>query len=164
MKNIPALLLVVLIAGCTKTPDSHKKNVELISSYVKAVENLDYEAMSEYLAEDYLGIGPSVGDSINKAQAVENWKNYTANLYESIKYDRSRTIAVTITEGEGKGEWVSNWAELTIRYKWQPGSATIFANTLYLIENGKIKKSFTLYNEADALRQLGFVIVNREQL
>jgi hypothetical protein len=35
----------------------------------------------------------------------------------------------------------------------------IWANTNYLIENGKIIRSITFYNEADALRQLGYKIV-----
>jgi hypothetical protein len=35
----------------------------------------------------------------------------------------------------------------------------LWANTDYLVENGKIVKSLTFYNEADALRQLGYKIV-----
>jgi hypothetical protein len=167
MNMIRALLVplaIVLMAGCTAMPENQETNLELIGNYVKAVENLDYDAMANYLADDYIGIGPSVGDSIDKAGAIANWVEFTTNLYESIHYDLSRNIAVTIKDGDNKGEWVSNWAELTIRYKWQPGTVTIFANTLYQIENGMIKKSYTLYNEADALRQLGFSIVKREQL
>jgi hypothetical protein len=160
MKNLIIIAgIVVCLAACTSATDKLKnENVELVKSYVKAVENLDYDAMGAFLADDYLGMGPSYGDTINKEQAIESWKSNVQNLYETIHYNRSKFAAVTIPDGENKGEWVASWAELTIVYK-NGGTVTIWANTDYLVENGKIKRSLTLYNEADALRQLGFKIV-----
>ncbi len=149
----------LLMMSCTMQGNDQKKNLELIDNYVKAVENMDYEAMGNYLDENYMGVGPSVGDSINKVQAIENWKDYVDNLYANIKYNRSRSISTTVTEGENQGNWVSNWAEVTINYKDGRGPVTIMANTTYRIENGKITKSYTFYNEADALRQLGYSFI-----
>jgi hypothetical protein len=120
--------------------------------------------MTEYLADDYQGLGPSHDDSTNKDEAVENWKYNVENLYESIKYKDSRTIAITENEGVNKGEWVLNWAELEIKYKNSDNPVVIFANTVYLIENGKIVRSHTFYNEADVLEQMGFVTVNPSEL
>jgi hypothetical protein len=157
---IKALLIpisAVLMMSCSMSGNNQEKNLELIGNYVKAVENMDYGAMESYLDENYLGVGPSMSDSINKAQAVESWKANVDNLYERIKYNRSRNITATIPDGENMGEWVSNWAELTIDYKNDQGSVTILANTLYQIKDGKIIKSYTIYNQADALRQLGYV-------
>jgi hypothetical protein len=114
------------------------------------------------LDENYLGLGPSYGDSINKAEAVENWKSNVENLYEKISYTRSRFSSATIPDGENKGEWVTNWAELNIVYKNGKGSVIIWANTNYLIQDGKILKSLTLYNEADAMRQLGYKMIPAE--
>jgi hypothetical protein len=161
MKNLVILLgLSICLAACTSISEKRQdENINLVKSYVKAVEELDYKAMEDFLADDYLGIGPSHGDSIRKDQAVENWKSHVENLYEKIQYTRSKFAAVTIPEGPNKGEWVANWAELNIVYKNGRGSVTILANTNYLIENGKISKSLTFYNEADALRQLGYKIV-----
>jgi hypothetical protein len=51
-------------------------------------------------------------------------------------------------------------AELNITYKDGRGPVNIWANTTYKIENRKIAKSYTVYNEADVLRQLGYVYVN----
>ncbi|MDZ7608584.1 MAG: hypothetical protein U5K79_24040 [Cyclobacteriaceae bacterium] len=154
------LLSALVITSCSMQGNNQAANLELVSNYVKAVENMDYEAMGNYLDDTYMGVGPSVGDSINKDQAIETWQFNIENVYESIKYDRNRNIAVTITEGENQGDWVSNWAELSINYKENAGSVNIFANTLYQIKNGKIVKSYTIYNEADALRQLGFIFMN----
>ena len=163
MKNFIFAICGLLLASCAVN-DNSQKNVAIIEKYVQAVENQNYEDMAAMLAEDYLGLGPSYRDSIKKPAALENWKNNVENLYESIKYNRSRNIAVTVPDGENKGEWVSNWAELEIKYKDGRGPITILANTIYQIENGKIKKSMTFYNEADALRQLGYVFINPENL
>ncbi|MCF6356929.1 MAG: hypothetical protein L3J54_03905 [Draconibacterium sp.] len=151
--------LIPMLFGCSLQKDNSAQNIALIEQYVQSVEDLDYTVMESLLDENYFGFGPSFGDSINKIQAVAGWKYNAENLYESISYQRSRNAAVTITDGDNKGEWVSNWGELHIVYKNGEGKVTLWANTIYQIANGKIVKSYTFYNEADALNQLGFVFV-----
>lgn len=158
-KIIFLAVMITSMLACTSTNEKKQnENIDLVKSYVQAVENLDFDSMSSFLDDNYLGIGPSYGDSIGKSDAVENWKWSVANLYQKIKYERSRFAAVTISDGDNKGDWVANWAELKIDYK-DGGSAIILANTNYLIENGKIVRSLTFYNEADVLRQLGYIII-----
>lgn len=154
-----AALMIGFFLSCAPN-DPSKENVALIENYIEAVENLDYDAMDKILDETYIGIGPSRNDSINKEQAIINWKNNVAHLYEKISYSRSQNIAVKTNEGE----WVSNWADLTIVYKDDQKEISILANTVYEIKNGKIIKSLTFYNEADALEQLGYVFINPEDL
>lgn len=157
-KYIILTALVVGLFACTSNNTKMQAdNVALVKNYIAAVEQMDFEAMNNYLADTYMGLGPSYGDTIYKAQAVENWKSNVENLYEKIQYTRTQFAPVTITEGDAKGEWVANWSELNIEYK-NGDTVTIWANTNYLIENGKIVRTLTLYNEADALRQLGHTI------
>ena len=164
MKNL--IILAAMVFGLFAcAPNNEKKqaeNVELVKNYVTAVENLDFESMDKFLDDKYMGLGPSYGDTIYKDQAIANWKYYVENLYEKIQYTRSQFAPVTIPEGDAKGEWVANWAELRVVFK-EGGEATIWANTNYQVENGKIVRSLTLYNEADALRQLGYQIVPGEE-
>jgi len=160
MKNLLlAILLVLLLSSCVSN-DQSKENIELIGSYIEAVENLDFEAMDNILDDDYIGIGPSRNDSLNKDQAIKNWKHNVENLYEKISYSKSQNIAVKTDQGD----WVSNWADLTIVYKENNKEISILSNSVYLIKNGKILKSLTFYNEADALEQLGYVFINPEDL
>jgi hypothetical protein len=160
------IILTALVAGlfaCTSNNTKKQaENVEVVKNYVTAVENLDFESMATLLDDKYMGLGPSYGDTIYKDQAIANWKYYVENLYEKIQYTRSQIAPVTISEGDAKGEWVANWAELHIVFK-EGGEATIWSNTNYQVENGKIVRSLTLYNEADALRQLGYQIVPIEE-
>lgn len=161
MKNLVLYIAIITcLAACISNAENkHTENIDLVKSYVKSVEDMDFDAMEKFLADNYLGMGPSHGDSITKTEAVESWKWNVENLYEKIQYTRSRFAAVTIPDGDNKGEWIANWAELNIVYKNDKGSVIILANTNYLIENGKIARSITFYNEADALRQLGYKLV-----
>lgn len=157
------LVLTTLFMSCSQ-PNNNKANVALIESYVEAVENLDYEAIEGVLDDNYVGLGPSFGDSIRKPEVVETMKINFEYLYESIDYEKSRSIAVDIVDGDEQGEWVSNWAELTITYKEDQNRVRLWTNSVYKIDNGKIVKSFTFYNEADALEQLGYVFINPDDL
>lgn len=163
MQNFKPTLIILLTLlvfwGCDDSGEKEAKNLALIEKYISAVENLDYETMASCLDDNYLGLGPSHNDSTTKQDALINWKHNVDNLYESIKYLKSRNIAVTTTTGDNPGDWVSNWAELQIKY--QDGESVVaLVNSTYLIENDKIVKSFTFYNEADVLEQLGYVFIN----
>jgi ketosteroid isomerase-like protein len=161
MKHAFLFLLVPIVFACGSK--NHDANIAVVKQYVAAVENLDYVAMEDLLADNYQGYGPSVGDTIGKIAAVENWKKNVEDLYEKIEYTRSQFAGVTITEGPNQGDWVANWAELKIGYK-DGSNVTTWANSNYLVENGRIVKSLTFYNEADILEQLGYVFINLNDL
>jgi len=165
MKKIAlALGTCMALWACNAPGDVSQENLAVIDNYITAVEQMDFDAMDSYLADDYMGIGPSYGDSINKAGAVASWRKNVQELYQKIEYKRSRNVATKVAEGENQGDWVSNWAELEITFRDDRGTVTIWANTVYQLVDGKIAKSYTFYNEADALRQLGYVFINPQDL
>ena len=92
------------------------------------------------------------------------WRTNNFWLFIAEQYVRSQYAAISIKDGEHKGEWVATWAELKIEYKDGRGPVKIWANSNYKVENGKIVKSLTFYNEADVLRQLGYVFINPNEL
>ncbi len=159
MKNLHLLFFTLLFAACSATNDQQqieKENIAVIEKYIEAVESKDTQAMSDLLAENYVGYGPSFSDSTNKAQAIENWTDVAENLYEKIEYTRTVNIAATVKDGPHPGNFVSDWASLKITYKDGRGPVFLNMNAIYRIENGKITLSRTFYNEADVLRQLGY--------
>jgi ketosteroid isomerase-like protein len=158
-KLILTALIVPLFFSCT-TPNNDKANIELIERYVQAVQDVDIEAMEAILDDDYVGLGPSMNDSIGKEMVLANWENLGNNHYESVIYTKSRMSTLDITYGDNQGEWVSNWAVMSAVFKDDHKSVTIWANSVYQIINNKIVKSYTFYNEADALEQLGFIFTH----
>jgi limonene-1,2-epoxide hydrolase len=163
MKQLIILLVISIgLFSCTAPSDNlEKENLEIVKKYMNAVETNDVEAMSALLADDYKGYGPSVNDSTTKEEAINNWKQNIANLYESVKYSRYQNVAIKVPEGEEAkpGQWVSNWAQVTIKYKDGRGPVEVWLNAVYKLENGKITLSRTAYNEADVLRQLGYEFI-----
>lgn len=158
MKTILALSVIsFFMAACSDTGQSKTdaENIAVIEKYIQAVESKDTETMSDLLAENYIGYGPSYYDTINKEQAIASWKDVSENLYDKIEYTRTVNIAATITEGPHPGNWVSDWASLKITYKDGSGPVFMTINATYRVENGKITVSRSFYNEADVLRQLG---------
>jgi hypothetical protein len=144
-----------------KTPAVNKhsdENLALVNKFFAAIESLDTAAMSPLMADNYKGYGPSIGDSAGKSEILENWKYNFDHYYASIKYNRYQNIAATIAENSDAepGEWVSNWAYCSVKYKDGRGPIYLWVNSVYKIENGKILKSRVFYNEADWLRQLGY--------
>lgn len=149
-----------LLFSCSDSGRKETEGLAIAKKYMDAVESGNAAIMDSLLADNYVGYGPSVADSTNKADALANWKYNAENLYESIKYTRHQNIAITVKEGEQvePGDWVCNWAYLTIKYKDIKNPVNIWVNAAYKIENGKIVRSRTFYNEADVLRQLGYTI------
>lgn len=162
-KLIIVFTLVPLLFGCSLQKDRSEQNIAAVEKYINIIEKMDHNGMDSLLSDDYQGFGPSFNDSVNKQQAIASWKYNIENLYEKIIYNREQHAAVIIKEGPNKGEWVSSWAELTITYK-NGESVVIWANTVYKVENSKIVKSITFYNEADVLEQLGYVFINPNNL
>lgn len=161
MKQIILIAIACIgLSSCTSSADKkEKENLAVARKYMEAVENKNLTTMDSLLAENYMGYGPSITDSINKEGAILNWKYLVENEYESFKYTRHKELAATVTEGDAKGDWVLNWAYLTIKFKNGGGPVNVWVNVVYRIEDGKIVHSRTFYNEADVMRQLGYSLV-----
>jgi ketosteroid isomerase-like protein len=159
MRILPTLLILsAFIAACSSNEQqkTERENIAVIEKYIQAVQSKDTQTMSDLLADNYVGYGPSFSDSTNKEQAVATWKDVSENLYDKIEYTRTVNIAARVSDGPHPGNYVSDWASLKITYKDGRGPVFLNMNAVYRIENGKITLSRTFYNEADVLRQLGY--------
>jgi limonene-1,2-epoxide hydrolase len=147
-----------ILTGCAANEQQRidKENIAVIEKYIQAVQAKDTQTMTDLLADNYIGYGPSVSDSTNKEQAIANWKDVAANLYEKIEYTRTVNIAAKVVDGQHPGNYVSDWASLRITYKDGRGPVILHMNAVYRVENGKITLSRSFYNEADVYRQLGY--------
>ncbi len=161
MKNILSLVILIIIGSSCANTDERvaKANVDIIKQYLEAVRTRNYNTMELLLAENYLGLGPYVGDTVNKQQALDNWKWNSENLYKSVNYEFSELLPASIKQGPTAGDWVSNWTYVTIKYRDGSGPVNIWVNAVYKIENGKIARSRTFYNVADAMGQLGYRVL-----
>jgi hypothetical protein len=160
MKKITIFFSVaVLVASCSGNDQATNDSISVVQKYEQAVQSKNADSMAALLSDDYMGYGPSFTDSINKTDAVANWKNLVANLYDSFQYTRSFNLAAKVTEGARPGDYVSSWSSVRITYKNGKGPVNLLVNVVYRVENGKITMTRTFYDEADAMRQLGYQFV-----
>jgi hypothetical protein len=166
MKQLIVLTFIsfCLFACTSSAVKKEKANLAIAEKYMQAVETKNVALMDSLLADNYIGYGPSVNDSVNKEEAISAFRENSENLYQSLKYARHKELAVTVKEGEAMGDWVLNWAYLTIKYKVGDEPIHLWVNVVYRIENGKIVQSRTFYNEADVLRQLRYTIDPPEKI
>lgn len=112
--------------------------------------------MTTLLADDYVSYGPSLADSMGREDLLVNWKYNMEHLYEKLEYKGTQNIALTNYKNGEPEEWVSSWGKILIKYKDNGNEAIIWSNTIFNIADGKIQKSIMFFNEADALRQMGY--------
>ncbi len=153
--SILALVLVALFMSCSGRHANSKKSLEIVEKYITAIQTDDLATMEALLADDYKGYGPSINDSIDKKGAVESWKILSEDLYESISYEEGHSAPFHVPEGRIRGDWVANWGRLKVKYKNGLGPVELYINVVYKVEDGKIVRSRTFYNEADVIEQLG---------
>ncbi len=98
MKQIILFAIACIgLSSCTSSAEKKEKaNLAIAQRYMEAVETKNVMAMDSLLADNYMGYGPSVTDSINKEGAILNWKYLVENLYESVHYTRHKELAVTV--------------------------------------------------------------------
>ncbi|SNR54493.1 hypothetical protein SAMN06265371_10526 [Lutibacter agarilyticus] len=160
-KTILTLIVGLTLISCSTQNTVKEEGTKVIEKFITAVEDLDIESLENLLDDNYINTGPNFGDSVEKTATLENWKFNIDNLYKSIDFNKSQIVTLQIPKGENKGEWISNLAELNIVYK-NGEQACVWTNTIYQIENNKITKSITFYNEGDVYQQLGYMLVKEE--
>jgi ketosteroid isomerase-like protein len=153
------------VSSVDKTPPAaanSAENLALVNKFFTAVVNHDTAAMSALMADNYMGYGPSIGDSAGKHEYLGNWKYNFDHYFATINYIHSQSIATTIAANNDAepGDWVSNWAYDSFKYKDGKGPIFIWVNSVFKIENGKISRIRVFYNEADWFRQLGYHLVH----
>ncbi len=174
MKNLPLILVVLLfiIAACTKpapppppTPvDSvGESNKALVQQYTDAIVKGDTASLGSFLADNYKGYGPGLNDSTDRAKEIANWARIWREEFASIDYNRAGIIAFTVAaDGKFPGDWVSEWAVITVNYKNGNSPVKFWLNSVSRVKNGKIELSRSFYNVNDFFMQHGFKVTPPE--
>lgn len=152
--------VAIALASCmtpASNPDRRNPmNEALAITYIDAVVKGDIKTMEELLTDDYRGYGPGIADSVNKVKEIENWKRNMDSLYVSIKYDRYGTLSTRVDSGRVAGDWVFDWARITLNYKSVEPPVTFWSHAVFRIKDGKINLSRVFYDRHDILRQRGY--------
>ena len=72
MKYQTQNVFAMVAFGCDSIYLRHDTNIGLVQKYVQSVEDIDFNALIQLLAENYMGYGPSSNDSIGNDQALSS--------------------------------------------------------------------------------------------
>jgi hypothetical protein len=160
--------LCIVIAACTKPAppppapviDSvGENNKALIARYTDVAVKGDTTTMSSFLTDNFKGFGPGLNDSTDHAIEISNWARSWRNEFSSIDFKRAGSIAFTNpADGNYPGDWVADWAVITVNYKDGKKPVTFWWHGVFRIKDGKIELSRTFYNVNDFFTQQGFTV------
>lgn len=153
---IMMVLLGIMIISCTDQNQAIQESLNVVEKFQMAFQDHDIETIKSVLADDYVGYGPSLSDSIRKDDALLIWENNLDYLYDKVEMNVAENVSISNVEAKGGGLWISSWGTLTLKFQNVSNEAIILANQIFLVKDGKIKKTIIFYNEADALRQAGY--------
>lgn len=163
-----AVTLCIVIASCTKpappppAPEVDsvgESNKALVARYTDAAVKGDTTGMASFLADNFKAFGPGLNDSTDRTQEISNWSKSWRNEFSSIDFKRAGSIAFTNpADGNYPGDWVADWAVVTVNYKDGKNTVTFWLHEVYRIKDGKIDLSRAFYNVNDFFTQQGYTI------
>ena len=171
MKNlfIPAMLLFI-IAACSKPApppppaappiDSVGENNKMVvQRFTDAVVKGDTAGIATFLTDNYKGYGPGLTDSTDRAKLVSEWSKNWKDTFASVDFKSAGKIAFTVpADGKYPGDWVADWAVITVNYKNGLKPVTFWWHSVYRVKDGKIEVSREFYNVNDFFTQHGYTI------
>lgn len=143
-------------ADTAELPFQGEEQIQLVDNYIGALLNKDFSTMESLLSEDYIGIGPAINDSTDRAQTLELWKTNWDSLYTSIDFDRKHKL---FTKSADDLDWVCEWAVITLNYIDGRESVAFWWNGVFRITEGKIDVSIVFFDSGDIMAQQGFGFV-----
>lgn len=164
MKRYLVLLSVPIFLGCMSTEESGKEQIQIVHSYLEATLNQDFEQIDVLLAEDFILYGPAFADSLSKEEVIDQWKSDWENLYESIEYKRTGTVFKVVDEGPYVGNWVGDWAIITLKFKDGSNDIKFWYNGTFRVDGNKIGVGRAFYDRADILTQVGYTFTHNEEV
>ncbi len=163
MKNaLFSLAMIFMMAACTppEAPEDpmiavHEANTQTVYDYIAAMTTGDVNAAASFLTDDYYYYGPNIADSASKVDHLSRWKGNLDSLFTKVTYSRIATITQSYEEGRLQGDWVADWSVMSIDYQNAPSVSFNF-HAVYRVEEGKITRSTSFFNQADILTQQGW--------
>ena len=136
--------------------ENEEANMALAKEYMAATLAADGDKMSSLVNDGFMGYGPSATDSTNIAGAIATWEA-TKNARSDQSMGLAAMTALTVNEGNLKGDWVHAWGVYTAVDKETQQSYRVPWHSAIFIENNKISKSWGFYDRLAPSLQFGQV-------
>jgi ketosteroid isomerase-like protein len=141
-----------------ENPDA-ETDMKVVSDYVNALVNNELAKAEKLLAEEFMGYGPAVNDSINKQNNINTWKeNHKVRSNQKIGFV---TQTFRVLQGDLKGDWVSQWGNYSFTQNGK--DIKIPYQFTARVSNGMINRSTIYFDNLAVFQQLGYEITPPKQ-
>jgi hypothetical protein len=140
-----------------KISDNETENIALATEYLNSLIAADGAVTKGLVSDSFMGFGPAAGDSANIEKVIEQWaaNNASRTNQESGLFV---TNSLTVTEGPLLGDWVSMWGTYTANDNKTSMDITVPWHTVAKIENGKITRTQSWFDNLAPAMALGSVV------
>lgn len=173
MKNIKNLLLLILLfsvsfyapaqennkSGVTIDHPNANETIGIVNDYINLSVSGEIDKAVGLLAEDFMGYGPGISDSLDVSGEAKFWKdNYTMQSDRSVELI---VLPVNITQtespfGDLSGDWVQVWAVYS--FTQNELELTLPFQLAAKIVDGEIASTRIYYDRLALMQKLGYEI------
>ena len=139
----------------TLSHSTAEEDLTTAKATVDAYEEQDWDKLRNYLDPDAIIFGLASFDSLNVEETLSYWSKGSKAAKPEL--DNQTWLAVSITEGPRKGNWVYTWGRNTLNYA--TGETISFPYHLALrIEDNKVAEAHFYYDNNKIIREMGYAI------
>lgn len=148
-------------SGVTIDHPNANKTMGIVNDYINLSVSGEIDKAVGLLAEDFMGYGPGISDSLDVSGETKFWKdNYKLQSDRSVELI-SLPVNISQTEspfGDLSGDWVQVWAvysftqnEIQLNLPFQLAAKIV---------DGEIASTRIYYDRLDLLQELGYKITS----
>jgi ketosteroid isomerase-like protein len=129
-------------------------DIKVVRDFLHAIADGDLKIVSNLLADEYKGNGPSPADSTTKEKTISTWKeNYNTQKNRKIGFVNT---TFRVLQGNLKGDYVSVWGNYgcTVNDK----NISFPFQFTAKVTNGKIESSKIYYDNLYIRQALGYTL------
>ncbi|MCV9387215.1 nuclear transport factor 2 family protein [Reichenbachiella ulvae] len=162
MKYTHVLFLSLILFSCSGDVFT-QSDIQVVEAFTEAIEEKNFAVLDSLTKDDFILVGPAIGDTISKKQFIDNWKANTANYIKSIEFEHSQLSGLSIPTDTLFGNWIGKWSVARINYQADSLTpVTLLLSNAFLVVEGKLSKGVLIYDRADMYDQQDYFFGNLE--
>ena len=167
LKNYLLCLCAVLLGinGCSQSQNSdqypyRERDINTVKSLYKAYQTNDMKTAADLLADNYKEFGPAIGDTINKAETIDN-NNDVYEYHSDIQYNDLEFYA---NDGHKGKHWVRVYGVWKVTHKETGKTVDVRYYEVFRIdEDGKIAELHTYWDTMDYWKDLDYEVTKKTE-
>ncbi len=142
----------------TENPTA-EEDLKVVADYLDALISNKMDKASNFIADTFVGTGPSYQETQTKAELIASWiESHKVRTNQKNDYVRQ---TFRVIDGDLKGDWISIWGTYT--YTEKGVTVNLPYQFTAMVDNGKISRSGIYYDRLAISEAMGFELTAKKQ-